>query len=95
MGLDIKHGQTEGSVLHPQVDKMWICLPEDPLIQMVGIKTIMCLKTYWISEEREMMLVTSAQNNGIKISLTPVTEMNDPLIDASEKRNKVDSFRPF
>ena len=42
-----------------------------------------------------MMLVTSAQNNGIKISLTPVTEMNDPLIDASEKRNKVDSFRPF
>ena len=73
-GLRVEHGEGVELVLHAEIGELRIVEPEDALVEMRRMHAIMRAQLQLIVEEREVMLIAGAQDDGVELLARAILE---------------------
>ena len=94
-GLRIEHREGVELILHAEIDQLRVIEPEDALVDMRRMHAVMRAKLQLIVEEREVVLISGAQDDGVELLARPILEADGPAIDARQQRPLIDGRGPM
>ena len=94
-GLRIEHVERVELVLHAEIEQLRVLLPDDAFIEALHPHPVGGLQPQVFGEEREIVQITGAHDDGVEIARGAVLEVAGLAFHPHQKRLFFPVFRPF
>ena len=74
--------------------RLRVLLPEDALVEARRVQPVARLQPQLLLQEREVVLVAGAEDDGVDLLLRAVLEMRRPAVELHQQRTLVHALRP-